>query len=294
MTADQIAEAVADILASRIVRTVKDDTLLMAAIKETELGRNTIVDATAVYNRILNADRAFDLYDEHILTPPWENVIIGYKNSYNNLILASMFTVEAKELDTVVKDYQKLKDWKWKSQNKIDWNNVKWITNTTVWARPRPSNKVYGPLRKMNWAIYEDGRPADLHWADFIEFPKEATEFIELTLLQTINFMNCRNVKLVEPKRPRAERRRIARTGLRVSHISVFPVGLSYQRGTSRFRPEGTGKPLHTVRGHFAEYGVNGKGLLFGKYSGRFFIPQHTRGSLNFGQTEQHIQIKDK
>jgi hypothetical protein len=35
--------------------------------------------------------------------------------------------------------------------------------------------------------------------------------------------------------------------------------------------------PLTSVRGHFARYGVEGRGLLFGKYAGKFWIPAHAR-----------------
>jgi hypothetical protein len=42
--------------------------------------------------------------------------------------------------------------------------------------------------------------------------------------------------------------------------------------------------PVHSCRGHFSEYGPEfGKGLLFGKYEGRFWVPPHMKGRRGNG-----------
>ena len=41
--------------------------------------------------------------------------------------------------------------------------------------------------------------------------------------------------------------------------------------------------PAHMVRGNFAEYGADKP--LFGKYTGRFWIPAHVRGKREEGQS---------
>jgi hypothetical protein len=106
-----------------------------------------------------------------------------------------------------------------------------------------------------------------------------------LVFLQTLNFMNCRNVEIVEPKRSRPERRRLQKMGASVIHtLNVFPVGRSSRtRGPKR---EGPGVPITTVRGTFHHYGPEyGKGLLFGKIAGRFWVPQHARGTAALGES---------
>jgi hypothetical protein len=40
---------------------------------------------------------------------------------------------------------------------------------------------------------------------------------------------------------------------------------------------------LHTARGHFREYGTNGRGKLFGKITGRFYMPPTLRGAASAG-----------
>ena len=50
--------------------------------------------------------------------------------------------------------------------------------------------------------------------------------------------------------------------------------------------------PRHVCRGHFAEYGPQfGKGLLFGRYAGRFFIPPHLRGDEKNGIVEKDYAV---
>lgn len=100
---------------------------------------------------------------------------------------------------------------------------------------------------------------------------------------------NCRNVELVEPKRPRPVIRRLARLGVTVKTINVFPVG----RSSRSEKEPGAGVPLTSVRGHFARYGPEyGRGLLFGKLAGRFWIAQHARGDSELGKTEADYKIR--
>lgn len=50
--------------------------------------------------------------------------------------------------------------------------------------------------------------------------------------------------------------------------------------------------PRHMCRGHFAEYGPEfGKGLLFGRLSGRFYVPPHLKGNPDNGIIEKDYQI---
>lgn len=106
--------------------------------------------------------------------------------------------------------------------------------------------------------------------------------------LFTLNLLNCRNVVVVSaPPRPRPAARRIARTGVTVSEIHIRPTGTTRTgRGDVKTIPADS-MPLHSVRGHPAEYGINGKGLLFGRTAGRFWIPQFVRGRREHGVVDQ-------
>jgi hypothetical protein len=51
--------------------------------------------------------------------------------------------------------------------------------------------------------------------------------------------------------------------------------------------------PFHGVRGHVRDYGPKyGKGLLFGKYEGRFLIPPHTRGDEANGVVDKDYEVR--
>ena len=51
--------------------------------------------------------------------------------------------------------------------------------------------------------------------------------------------------------------------------------------------------PRHVCRGHFAEYGPQfGKGLLFGKHAGRFFVPPHLKGKKEYGVVEKDDSLR--
>lgn len=101
---------------------------------------------------------------------------------------------------------------------------------------------------------------------------------------------NCKNVAIVEPARPRAERKRMARIGVRVHEINVFPPG----RAIASVKGEAVGgTPLTSVRGHFARYGAEyNRGLLFGKYSGQYWIQQHARGSADVGEVRSSYKLQ--
>jgi len=66
---------------------------------------------------------------------------------------------------------------------------------------------------------------------------------------------------------------------------------LTFKAPRTRGQPAGEERDLlpgqraeHGVLGHFANYGAEfGRGLLFGKYSGRFYVPPHQRGNPAYG-----------
>ena len=75
---------------------------------------------------------------------------------------------------------------------------------------------------------------------------------------------------------------------MKITEIRVRPIGKSYGgKGTSI---EGT-MPLHVVRGHMARYGPKyDRGLLFGKYEGKFWIQPHAKGRAEVGE-RQHTYL---
>ena len=249
-----------------------------------------VVDVTPVYfNFVGNSANERSVYDDYVLNPPWENVFLGYENASGNVLVMHVNVLDSN--DVVVAGAH------WESQSDthvIDWDRVRWVYSVLLFSGGRHSSGIsvptMGPLIWWRIAVYEDGQVADLHWRIMNEhFPDEHIfDNAVIALLDTINLCNCVNVIVVEPDRSarRAERRRLERTGVTVSEIHVRPVSKSYRGKGQRLMPGDT--PLSSVRGHFASYGPRfGRGLLFGKYEGRFWIPQHVRGAAEFGEVEQ-------
>ncbi len=107
--------------------------------------------------------------------------------------------------------------------------------------------------------------------------------------------LSCKNVSLKSHDNdPQQVRRAMKRFGGNPD---------SYRYHTLIVRPPGAksgspgieigAMPRHVCRGHFAEYGPQfGKGLLFGKYEGRFFVPPHLKGDKKNGVVEKDYEVR--
>ncbi len=279
MTAEPIARVINDLHHGRIRHLLADQVVNRVAAERAQ-ATTTVVDATPIYSSLVAKDRPVDLYGDHpCIAPPWDHAFICYVNEHGNVV-AMQLTAEP---------------WppglRWDTPNTIAWDELRWRLDALVWIGGRSQGADFpttGPVHLMQYAVMPDGAPADLHYARLVpQYPLEHWDMAQMTLLASLNFLNCRNVEAVEPQRRRPERRRLARLGVRVHTIVVRPVGRST-------RPSGavglvdSAVPLHSVRGHFAEYGpAYGKGKLFGKYEGRYWVPGHARGSGDHGEVRK-------
>lgn len=287
MTADSIAQVVADLRAGR-VRHILDGS---HKVNSVALGRAkdvTVVDVTTIYTSLVAKDERVWIYEDHTnIAPPWESAAICYVNEHGNVIAMQATAV----------DYHPGAGWN-SEENEVDWGNVRWIIDTFVWVGGRSAETgsfpTTGPLHLWRFAVYGDGKPADMRWYHLCpDYPMQNWDMAHLVLLGSLNFMACRNIRLVEPSRQRAQRRRLERLGVRVHTINVLPSGTAYS-GAGR-DGGGGGTPLTSVRGHFANYGPDyGRGLLFGKLAGRFWVPQHARGSADAGRSVADYRLVTK
>jgi len=285
-TASRIAAVVADIRANRYQRADKRYGWPHTQGPAKEFMKCPVIDSTELYKGVIQLPQ-YNAYEDYpCIIPPWNEAFIGYENRHGNII-CSMGRSIPKE------------DWQpgWETDVEVDWKRVEHVFSSLIFiggTSPMVGGTMptTGPIVIFKYAIYEDGTPADLHWEMLSERGTEKNwDDTTLVILSTLNFMNCRNVELVEPIRERAERRRIERTGVRVSVMNVYPAGKSSASRGEKGEPIGV--PLSSVRGHFARYGDKyGRGKLFGKYEGRFWIPQYARGSAEFGEIQQEINIK--
>jgi len=292
MTADRIADTI-DLIKKGFVDPGIDELKIFKLVYEMFCDVETVVDATGIYQNLDAMTQSFDPYEKYsCIAPPWEAAIIGFINRHGNVLLIELST-HLNDGRSIIKQIQEV----WKTDNPLNWNEVKWITLGYVWMGGRSTTrnafiKPIGPCHIIQFAIAEDGRPLDIHWVQIrSDIPKEVWDTSEHVVLQSLNFMNCRNVELAEPKRSRPQRRRIERTGLRINEINVRPIRKSYgprEKGSSD-----SSVPAHSVRGHFAHYGPQwGTGKLFGKLEGRFYIPQHARGSREHGEVQHRYKLR--
>lgn len=298
MSAEPIARVVAEIrsgLARRVPQSKDIDTELdvrmQAYAQSVAALAGPVVDVTSIYRSLSEHPRPVDVYEDHpCISPPWPAATFAYANEHGNVVVVTSMAVDYRNGNAGDAEY----GWKgWATDNEVDWDAVRWVLDSFVWLGGRTGDGAHirtaGPWALWRYAIHEDGTPADLHWMQLCDYEVSHWDMASLSVLGALNFCNCRNVELVEPHRPRAEARRIARTGMRVHTINVFPTGKSVRTA----KAEGSmGAPLTSVRGHFACYGPeHGRGLLFGKHAGRFWIPQHARGDASHGESHADYRL---
>lgn len=105
--------------------------------------------------------------------------------------------------------------------------------------------------------------------------------------LLTLMFINCRNIRLADEEVPIITRKTGTGQSQKKVYYKVLKLSNSYSERSDDNAVNGTKLlPLHVVRGHFASYTDDAP--LFGKYTGTFWKPAHTRGSA-----EQGVVVKD-
>jgi hypothetical protein len=114
--------------------------------------------------------------------------------------------------------------------------------------------------------------------------------------LLALSFMHCKNVKTREefppPKLSKIHQKKTGRPLLRYYTLVIDHVKTTLAR-EGKIGEAGLKKALHICRGHFHSYGQDGNtGLLFGKITGRFFIPMHSRGNAKRGIVLKDYEVK--
>ena len=300
MTVEAIAKVVADIRGGRVTipeaalnvvipeRPEVDVSERLDGLRQLDIDRSkvsVVIDAQRFYEQITSSEVA--VYD-HNMMPVWENAIVGYVNEYGNVNLATVVVYPrepSQAADT------------WETLNPVEWDRVEFVYFIGAYVGGRAGGgtvpvKTMGPMFLWRIAVYGDGSIADVNWQNPLAFDNnEMFDNLILCVLKAYDLGNCVNVELAEPTRSRAEHRRMVRTGVTVSEIHVRSISKSYR--SSKGQPLSPGVPLSSVRGHHAHYGPKyGRALLFGKYEGRYWIPQHARGSEMLGTREQEYVVE--
>jgi len=120
-------------------------------------------------------------------------------------------------------------------------------------------------------------------------------QFVNFPTFLALSFMHCRNVtkELVEPP-PKLSKSHLKKRGRPLLRYYVLQIDhmKSVLEHEGHAGTDGLKRALHICRGYFATYGKDGKGLLFGKLSGRYWIPMHVRGTAKEGVVVKDYDVK--
>lgn len=113
---------------------------------------------------------------------------------------------------------------------------------------------------------------------------------ILFTALLTVQFMHCKNVKLVENTIKTQQQK--PKNKKKIPTIKYYTLNIEplkeILRNEGNIEHNGFKKALHICRGHFKTYNENG---LFGKVKGTFWFPQHIKGSKDEGEVVKDYKV---
>jgi len=110
--------------------------------------------------------------------------------------------------------------------------------------------------------------------------------------LMAVSLLHCKNVRTVEHATPPkvAAKRRKAGKPVGVTYKTLVIDGMKETlRTEGRSGENGLKKAMHICRGHFATYTEDKP--LFGKITGTFWKPMHTRGSKKRGEVKKDYKV---
>ena len=115
------------------------------------------------------------------------------------------------------------------------------------------------------------------------------------TALFACQLLHCKNVSTNENRLPRQQARQRERHQLPPitwKTLVVTPIYKPVTPATDSATIVAGHKRQHVVRGHFAHYGTNGRGKLFGKHTGTYWIPPMVRGSAGEGLVVKQYHVR--
>ncbi|MFA5344749.1 MAG: hypothetical protein WC315_00520 [Candidatus Omnitrophota bacterium] len=169
----------------------------------------------------------------------------------------------------------------------IDW---RWFLIGISFACLRDGRAV--PVEFTEIFLDEDGNYMQALGYSLFEFCRnESTPMLyaEAIVMQTLAFMQCKNVNTIDvtesegPERRWCRRQRVPE--LKYQMLQIDPNSTrTLRRGQSESNE--SNRAFHICRGHFAHYEDDGvsKGLFGQGRYGTFWIPSHIRGSLENGR----------
>ena len=185
------------------------------------------------------------------------------------------------------------------------WENPTAQTLHSVYLREVPGSVRILPVELL-YEASEQWEIDQFHYryGDFTHLGEERAQAeietyaaLQMMAFKCLMFLHTKNVQIlrqVQPTKIQQKREKKAKLPLVDTRI-VTVRGIHEKVERERIiSSTDTSVPFHIVRGHFADYREKG---LFGKYPGIYWIPQHSRGSLEHGTikkrytTPQHVTV---
>jgi hypothetical protein len=116
---------------------------------------------------------------------------------------------------------------------------------------------------------------------------------MEYTVRHALQWFGCRNIvttPVVLDKKIQKARRKKKKPEFSAYTLTIDPSKTPNAKKYDQMDPNWSNR-FHLARGHVRTYGEDGKGLLFGKYKCKVWIPPHTRGSQDEGVISKDYEI---
>ena len=148
-----------------------------------------------------------------------------------------------------------------------------------------------------SYVLLDSTGEAIVSYTQHNEVIPETQNFSVSGYAEVVGFANClahcRNVEIRDRPVSRQVRRMAERKGEPV--ITYKELVIDAFRKQVRYETQGEGgdeikRALHICRGHFATYGDHNP--LFGKYTGTFWRPMHTRGHKEVGEVKKSYKVE--
>ncbi len=292
------ARTVSDIKAGRVNDQLISDrqVKMMALAGLAAADFSPLIDSSFTYEHATANRQPLNLL-ESSLSPPWMTFFVAYRDGKGVDVVVLVHVIDfQQDMSSVVLEQPLSPGARW---------GIMMLPFIGGWIHrvdgPDFLGPTVGPLTWMGSQVDEDGTFLEVASRNLIDRSIWQDDSINergfdhnsfFATMLTINFLNMSNVT-IEPKRmARAERRREERLGVR-THVIVV-TGSSISQRSDETPNDSQNLPLHSVRGHAAHYGDccpwhEPRGLHFGKYTRRVWVPQHARGHRKFGEIEQEF-----
>lgn len=292
-----------------------------------EIALYTVIEATNVYEYLQGAPGE-DLYELPCAAPPEPLLILEWRQRNGKGILLHAVANDAKEEPFIIgskvpdktpgaNGYRKLRGGDdgnrgrdmWLSDhlpNQLAWNRVRWTWMIDMFQED--SGSLYGAMSCTRAALNEWGELIDVTYESHIPANERELQALSLhpfaVFLHTLNFMQCANIQTeyIEPSEKLSHKHR-KKGHIKDKLIGYHVLRIATKGPATKTRGSGNGRgdglvAFHPVRGEFHHYGDccpgkhPPKGLMFGKHTGRFWVPSHVRGNPERGSIVRDFEVK--